>query len=346
MTMPPPLCVDEPMRLAALRKLRLVETPLEERFERITRLAKLIFRVEIVAISLLEADRQWFKSIQGLNVDSTSRDVSFCGHAILNDEVMVVPDARRDPRFRDNPLVTEEPHIASYAGCPIRSADGMKIGTLCLIDSRPREYNERDIRALRDLAELAEAECRAASAQAVHAQLVEDLVEEQRRAMIDSLTRVWNREGVARVLADGIRSGEGVGVVLVDLDDFKPVNDGFGHAAGDEALRIFARRLIGGVRETDTVGRFGGDEFVLALHPCPDEKVVECVIERVRARLSEPFEVAGRQLEFRASFGVHIVQPGKACGVAEALACADAAMYDAKRSGRDRVSFGQRSDVA
>ncbi len=153
-----PLPPNEAERLAALHRLLILDTPPEERFDRITRLTKRFFNVDIVAVSLVDTDRQWFKSCLGLPVRETPRDISFCGHAILCKDVMVVPDARLDPRFSDNPLVTGEPWIRFYAGCPLAGPDGNRLGTLCIIDTRPREMTDPDRHALRDYAALVENE--------------------------------------------------------------------------------------------------------------------------------------------------------------------------------------------
>lgn len=143
---------DETARLRALQACAVLDTAPEERFDRITRLAQTIFGVEIALVSLVDADRQWFKSRQGLSATETPRDISFCGHAILGDDVLEIEDAVQDPRFVDNPLVTGAPFIRFYAGMPLHSADGYRVGTLCIIDSAPRVFTERDRFMLRDLA--------------------------------------------------------------------------------------------------------------------------------------------------------------------------------------------------
>ncbi len=154
----PAIPVDEPARLVALRALNLLDTPTEERFERITRTAIRTFDVPIALVSLVDADRQWFKSCQGLALSETLRSISFCGHAILQDQVLIIRDAWLDPRFSDNPLVTGDPHIRFYAGQPLTASDGSRIGTLCLLDRRPRDFSVEDCHALRDLAYWAERE--------------------------------------------------------------------------------------------------------------------------------------------------------------------------------------------
>ena len=153
-----PLPDNEDQRISSLHSLQILDTLSEERFERITRIAQRLFDVPITSITLVDTNRQWFKSCIGLTITETSRDISFCAHAILNDDVLVIPDARTDPRFADNPLVTGEPYIRFYAGQPLKDRNGYKLGTLCLIDRRPRRMSDADVKALRDLAHWAENE--------------------------------------------------------------------------------------------------------------------------------------------------------------------------------------------
>lgn len=153
-----PLISTERQRLATLHALQLLDTPPEERFDRITRLATLFFSVPVSLVTLVEEQRQWFKSIQGLSICETPRDQSFCARAIQEQGVMIVPDASLDPRFRGNPLVTEDPWIRFYAGFPIRTLDGHALGTLCIIDRQPRNFSLADQQVLEDLAHWVEHE--------------------------------------------------------------------------------------------------------------------------------------------------------------------------------------------
>ena len=150
--------INETERLAILRSLRILDTPAEARFDRITRLAARVFDMPTVLISLVDENRQWFKSRLGLELTETPRDISFCGHAIHEDEIFVVKDTLQDPRFADNPLVTTSPKIRFYAGCPLKTSHGVRLGTLCLIDYKPRTLNSADLAVLQDLAELVERE--------------------------------------------------------------------------------------------------------------------------------------------------------------------------------------------
>lgn len=143
-----PVPLDDEARLAALHALRILDTPAEERFDRIVRFAADEFDVPIAMVSLVDRDRQWFKARVGVDACESARETSFCGHAIVQDDVLVVPDAQQDPRFADNPLVLGPPHIRFYAGAPLRLPTGERIGTLCLLDHRPRALASLDLRIL------------------------------------------------------------------------------------------------------------------------------------------------------------------------------------------------------
>ena len=149
---------NEVERLRSLNATGLLDTEYEERFDRLTRIARNVFGVKIALVTLVDRNRQWFKSCQGLEVRETPRDVSFCGHAILQRDVFVVENSLTDPRFADNPLVTEQPEIRFYAGAPLNSPDGYRIGTLCVIDDQPRRFSAEDRQSLRDLADCVEEE--------------------------------------------------------------------------------------------------------------------------------------------------------------------------------------------
>lgn len=155
---PAPLPEDEAQRLAALHSLGILDTPPEERFDRLTRLAAALFDVPVALVSLVDHDRQWLKSRHGTSLEETSREVSFCAHAVVAREVMVVPDALLDPRFAGNPLVTGATRTRFYAGCPLFLPDGSCAGTLCIVDTRPRQLDDKGVRLLHDLATLVERE--------------------------------------------------------------------------------------------------------------------------------------------------------------------------------------------
>ena len=152
------LPADEEKRLAALHELAILDTEPEERFDRITRLAAAMADVPMVFVSLVDKDRQWFKSCQGLGANETSREVSFCAHAVLSRAPLIVPDTLMDDRFAENPLVVGEPRIRFYAGFPVFHMNRRCIGTLCMIDTRPRQFPPETIQRFEDLASLVQHE--------------------------------------------------------------------------------------------------------------------------------------------------------------------------------------------
>ncbi len=150
--------LEEENRIQALHELEILDTPPEERFDRITKIAQIMFDVPIALVSLVDSNRQWFKSCAGLSARETPRSMSFCSHAILNEDIMTIEDATTDNRFSDNPLVTGDPFIRFYAGKPIRGQDNKMLGTLCIIDKKPRVFSKADKSVLTDLANWVENE--------------------------------------------------------------------------------------------------------------------------------------------------------------------------------------------
>ena len=153
-----PIPDDEAQRLAALKALGVLDTPPEDRFDRSTRLAAALFNVPVALVSLVDADRQWFKSCFGVEICESPRETSFCAHAIAARSMLVIPDALADERFRDNPMVASGPRVRFYAGAPLRTPDGHLVGTLCILDVRPRDLSEAERGLLMDLAATVEGE--------------------------------------------------------------------------------------------------------------------------------------------------------------------------------------------
>jgi len=153
-----PIPKNELTRIASLYALDLLDTPPEERFDRLTSCATKIFHVPISTLTLIDVNREWFKSCQGLSKTEGDRAISFCGHALVENEILIIPDTLKDERFKDNPMVTGEPYIRFYAGVPIMSSDDQRIGVFCIKDTKPRDFSEDDIFILKGLAAWAELE--------------------------------------------------------------------------------------------------------------------------------------------------------------------------------------------
>lgn len=155
-----PLPADEEKRLAAVHGLGLLDTEAEERFDRHARIAAAALDMPIALVTLVDRDRQWFKSHQGFDFSETPRDIGFCAHAILKDEPLIVTDALNDDRFADNPAVIGDPRVRFYAGVPLKTADGSRVGALCIVDHKPRQISPSQVRILQDVARLVEVELR------------------------------------------------------------------------------------------------------------------------------------------------------------------------------------------
>ncbi|HTX40108.1 MAG TPA: adenylate/guanylate cyclase domain-containing protein [Bryobacteraceae bacterium] len=190
-----PRPANETERLASLRSLELLDTPAEERFDVLTRLASRLFQVPISYVALVEDERQWFKSRVGLQDCQTSRQVAFCSHTILRSEPLIIADTFEDPRFANNPLVTGEPHVRAYAGVPLRGPGGHNVGTLCLADHQPRQFTAHDVEVLKEMGLLVEREFQSQTVirqQQEKLRLQEMLIESQREK--DRLNSELRRE--------------------------------------------------------------------------------------------------------------------------------------------------------
>jgi len=301
---------DETVRLKSLHALRILDSEPDARFDRITSMVKRLFDVEICVVSLVASDRQWFKSKQGIDACETSREISFCGHAILEEKAFVIENALEDERFADNPLVTGEPKIRFYAGFPVHAPSGQRIGTLCLIDSRARHFSSDDEHMLKDFAAL-----------------VDDELASSSEMNVDLLTGIANRRGfetVARHLLPMCKRNEiSVELLFFDLDGFKQLNDRLGHKAGDEALQHFAKALLKSFRSADVVARLGGDEFVVLV--AGEEVFANRALEGMRKNVAAMRSESARHLRW--SVGRIDFDPTRHADVNALLSDADREMY-------------------
>lgn len=457
--MPYPIPEDEDARLAALAEYGLLDTPAEEALDRIVRLAARIFDTPTALVSLIDRDRQFFKARVGIGRAETSRDTSFCAHGLESAEVLVVPDARLDSRFADNPLVTGPPGIRFYAGAPLISPSGRNLGSLCVVDVKPRPpLSETDVTTLKDLAALvmdqfearrietarnigwtrferiAETSpdaiiCtdvegvltfwnRAAEAlfgftadqvlgQGVemilpdamrdshrhrmqHAAsgggtrlvgttvelvgirydggqipielslsmwpegkstgfgaIVRDLTHRKeneanlyRLAHLDHLTDMANRDAFASQLAACVAAGTPLDLMMIDLDEFKVVNEAWGHSRGDHVLKRLAeriRRTLGDVGSMEPgtgpfLGRLGGDEFAAILPGNAGRAELTALSRRLIAAIKEPIDVDGQHVSVGACVGI-ASYPADAGSAEDLLANVDLALYQAKADG-------------
>jgi diguanylate cyclase (GGDEF)-like protein len=307
---------NEMARLDELRSLDILDTEPQERFNRVTRLAQRLLHVPTAVITLVDDDRNWYLSQQGLDNTGPSREDSFCAHAILGTDIMQVPDTLKDQRFFDNPYVTGNPGLRFYAGCPIAGPKGSTLGTLCVFDSEPRVLSDDDASSLKDLARMVESELVAL-----------DL------AVTDPLTGAGNRRGFelsASSLREVCRRRHISATLLYfDLDEFKEVNDRFGHDAGDQALAEFAKLLQTTFRNSDIIARYGGDEFVVLLADTSDPTLA---LERLQAFLVSRNAHPASSYPLGFSVGRIVVDPSSDESLDQLITRADASMYEMKRA--------------
>lgn len=245
---------NETERLAALRHYAILDTPPELAFERLTSLVARLFVAPIALITLIDQDRQWFKSCYGLEIHQTERHIAFCAHTILKNEVMVVPDATKDPRFTNNPLVVGPPHIRFYAGAPLQTSDGFNLGALCVIDTIPRKLSQPQSAILTDLAAVAVDELELRRALLAKDEAEKTLAEERTmvRSLIDNLPDyVYVKDTESRFLIANRATACALGAatpaaVIGKTDfDFSPPELAEQYLATEQALFQSGRPLIG-----------------------------------------------------------------------------------------------------
>jgi diguanylate cyclase len=288
------------VRLAALRDTELLDGEPDEAFERLNRLAVELLGVPVSLVSLVDEDRQFFASQVGVpepwaSYRETPLSHSFCQHVVNHDKPLIVEDARSDPLVSDN-LAVRDLGIIAYAGMPLRMNDGNVLGSFCAIDAQPRHWSEHDLQVLRDLADLASNLIELRHARAVPA-LHDPLTELPDRALFGellsgSLTRAGRSEACTSILALG-------------LDGFRLINEALGHTAGDRILVSISQRLTGALRDSDSVCRVAGDEFLILCESARDEADALMLAERLRQTVTAtPVDIDGHEQPIAATIGV------------------------------------------
>ena len=318
--------IEEAMRLDALERQQITDTPRDEAFDRVVRLACATLSAPIGAITFIESERQWIKAEQGLGLQETSRDTSFCTHALTGDEVMVVEveDATRDPRFASNPFVTSKGGNRFYAGAPLNTKEGYKLGTLCVVDHIPRKITQRDRELLKDMADIVVSE-----------------MELRRRVGTDALTGLYTRrffdELGTREIIRARRESTPLTAAFIDADKFKAINDTYGHPAGDAVLRAIGPACRRALRTSDILARYGGEELVLLLPNASLDQAAP-VLERLRQEVAAMVVPELKGCQVTASIGAAELAENDLT-ISDLLARADAALYRAKEGGRNRVEL-------
>lgn len=259
--------LNELQRLQAVKDLCLTQSSSDPGLIRITELTARLFNTDIALVTIMGDQKQIFKSAYGTDITEIPRSHSFCGHVIYEEQPMVIEDTLQDHRFMDHPLVHSAPFIRFYAGQPLKSPSGFMIGTLCLMDAKPRKFAAIDLRNLQDLAGIAENQIK----------FIAD-------ATTDDLTNLLNKRGfyslARKNIAIAMRSELKVSLAVLTLTGLKQLNNEFDHALSDRVLRIFADALSQSTRKTDIIARLDSVKFaVLSIDKNSDD------LDQIRTRL-------------------------------------------------------------
>lgn len=320
-----PIPENETERLATVDAYQILDTAPEVEFDVITRVASSLFNAPIALVALMDRDRLWFKSTHGLEVEQLDREIAFCAHAIVKpDELLVINDLQQDRRFDGNPLVHGGPGIRFYAGAPLRAPNGLALGTLAVLATEPRDFDDHHRSLLRDLS--------VAVMTAIEAR--HRAITLQQLATTDSLTGVANRMQFTWALSQELQSAQltmqPVAVLYMDLDGFKRVNDSMGHRAGDSVLCEVAQRLSAQLREGDVLARLGGDEFAILMRRGATIDGAKALAERIVAAAQLPVTLnGGAQVVVGVSIGIAFSDARTVDGPS-LIEHADHALYKAK----------------
>lgn len=321
-----PIPANEINRLQAVYAYDILDTLPEVDFDTITRLASMAFKAPAAVIGLMDSDRLWFKSQIGLGVPELDRKIAFCAHAVMTpDKLLVVEDMHLDDRFQDNPLVTQAPNIRFYAGAPLINLQGYALGTIAIVDIKPRKFMAEEGEMLRDFPKLVMSALESRN----NAKRLQAL------ALTDQLTGLPNRTHFERELhlqiADSNRTGELFTLFYMDLDQFKMVNDTYGHAAGDEVLARVAQVMQSQLRAGDMLARLGGDEFGMIIHGSVDETATP-LAKRISDAVARPIMLSnGKQVSIGVSIG-SVAYSDVISSTDKIMALADKALYENKRN--------------
>ena len=289
-----PVPTNESERNASVERSLLLDTPFEERFDRLTRIAKRVFQTPICMVTILHGERQWFKSVVGHSFYETPRVESFCQYTITDSKPFVISGASKDPRFFDLPVVFDF-GIEFYAGVPLHHSDGHRVGTLCILDTEEREFDLDDEAALVDLGLCIEAEMKLSRWSRVEQELITKCEALERRESLDPTTMCWNEKALENLFASAQEKHvvpgtvQSLSALLIRVEGTLEVNERYGHDIGDQLLRAVAtrlRRLYSNFSFSTVLGRLQGPRFLMLFEYTGDSEM-EDLCEEILASVCE-----------------------------------------------------------
>lgn len=313
---------DEAARLTALRRYGILHTAPESEFDQLADLARSIFAAPIAAISLIDEDHVSFKALCGMGSAPVPRHIAFCNAAIEGDDVLLVMDAHDDDRFQASPFVTGGPRVRSYMGAPLTTPDGYNIGTVCIVDTLPRDFSSFDCEVLATIAKII-----------ITQMELRMLANEDRQTGATSRRAFMDR--LAEELEQHKRSSQPSSLLFLNVDDFQAINNEHGQAVGDAVLRVAARAVLDATRRGDVLGRVGGADFGILLSDIGADKAMETA-ERIRQAIEAADVPDHPDLRVTASIGVAACAPGFETAD-DCLAAARSLMAEARTGGGNRA---------
>lgn len=297
---PPPELVNEQQRLEELYAMKILDTAAEQRFDQYAQLAATILDVPIALISFVDKDRQWFKSAFGLDADETPRNISFCAHALVEDEILVVPDTQIDPRFLGNPLVEGEPGVRFYAGAVIRGPNGHPLGTCCAIDHKERKLSDPERAAMLQIARMVERELQ------ITAEAIGETRELQSYGLLDATTGLPNMELFSAKLDKAIETAAETSrallLAIVRVEKFDGLEAALGIKVAKYLVGQLARRIQTIASPEYLIGQDGNDKLCVLL-PLASGQTSELILNELLSCIRDPIDLADHSVSIRVSIG-------------------------------------------
>lgn len=327
--------INEAERLVSVRSLLPSELTITSELDILTTLVRDVFEAASCSVSIIDEDWQRIAATSGIETEDCPREQSGCTHVVYSGQPLIVPDMRLHPAFHKQAYVTGEPGFRFYAGFPLEVDTGLTLGALCVIDTKPRDFDSHQCEEMRRFAQLASALMRL---QRKNMLLQSDKVALQKSSLTDPLTQLYNRralkEHVAPFLRQHAANKQSAGILMMDMDNFKTVNDTYGHPAGDRLLKQVADRIRSVIRKDDIPVRIGGDEFCIILPTVQTETDLQTIADRMVEAFRVPFKVSGQLVYSSVSIGT-LLAPEDGNTNEQLSRHADKALYVAKARGRN-----------